>query len=129
MTPQLRASLAKQENVDLVQADKCAPLHGVRDDALRDQIAESMRRDGWDGRPLIGYKDDDAHYQLLTGSHRWAAAIAAGLAEIPVRLLSAAELDALPLDRYAIINAEDAVPALRDADMLALARLWEQDAQ
>ena len=45
------------------------PLHEVHDPVKVGALAESMRRDGWQGAPLIV---DGT--QLLTGTHRYAAA-------------------------------------------------------
>lgn len=64
------------------------PPHGI---ARVDQVAdltESFRRFGWDSHEprLVGYMLPDRHsfkVQLLSGSHRWAAACRAGI-RIPV---------------------------------------------
>ena len=50
--------------------------HEVRDAALLDALTESMCIDGWIGAPLVG---DMRSGQLFTGSHRYAAARAAGI--------------------------------------------------
>lgn len=56
------------------------PPHEIRDEALLDALIASMQRDGWLGAPLVG---DIISGQLITGSHRWAAAREAGI-EAPI---------------------------------------------
>lgn len=55
------------------------PCHAVRDKAKLEALTLSMEAIGWIGGPIVKLGD-----QLLTGSHRFAAALAAGLTEIPV---------------------------------------------
>lgn len=62
------------------------PPHKVRDRALLASLIESMRANGWQGRPLLGIKVSDGEAQLFTGSHRYAAAREAGI-EVPVHLI------------------------------------------
>lgn len=63
----------------------CAPPHRVARPEQVEGLAREFRARGWDpGAPtLVGYELDGA-VQLLSGSHRWAAAELAGLALIPV---------------------------------------------
>lgn len=52
------------------------------------QLARSMRRHGWVGTALVGYNfvtDNESGVQLLSGTHRRAAAIKAGIL-VPVRV-------------------------------------------
>lgn len=66
---------------------ECLPPHGVTVASHRDDIAASMQLDGWAGRPLLGWWDEaSGMVYLLTGSHRYVAATAAGLDEVPVAL-------------------------------------------
>ena len=54
-----------------------------------DALTESMRRDGWQGRPILAFCGGEGDsIRALTGSHRIAAARAAGLDAIPVLVLS-----------------------------------------
>lgn len=48
-----------------------------------EELATDMRSRGWRGVPLVGYSLD-GDIQLLTGTHRRAAAIRANLSTIPV---------------------------------------------
>ncbi len=59
------------------------PLHEPRDAAKLAALTESMVEHGWTGRPILAI-DNGNGYIALTGSHRIAAARAAGLDEIPV---------------------------------------------
>ena len=71
-----------------IATDRIIPLHGVRDAAKLDGLVDSMRVDGWQGRALLGELDSDGYtVHLWTGSHRLAAAVKAGLDEIPVLLI------------------------------------------
>ena len=57
------------------------PPHEVRDEQKLEEIKESLKQNGWQGSPLVIWGDDD----LLTGSHRYAAAVDLGWSdsEIP----------------------------------------------
>lgn len=56
-------------------AEMCAPPHRVtHPDRLADLIT-AIERDGWNGPMLLGYWLD-GKVQLISGSHRWAAATA-----------------------------------------------------
>ena len=58
------------------------PVHEVTDAKKLALITESIQRDGWTGRDLVVYPCGDG-YQAMTGSHRYAAACAEGLEQIP----------------------------------------------
>lgn len=75
----------------MVPVASAVPLHGVVDQDLLRRLAESMTRNGWAGRPLLGV-DQGIYVGLLTGSHRYAAARLAGLDEIPVLLLTVSDI-------------------------------------
>ena len=71
----------------------CSPPHGVSRDEFVVQLANVFTSDGWDYRKpaLVGYPWLDG-VQLLSGSHRWAAAVMAELETIPVVVISFAEV-------------------------------------
>lgn len=52
------------------------PIHDVREERRFTELRKSMKRHGWEGRPLLVVKDHQKTYafQALTGSHRLAAA-------------------------------------------------------
>lgn len=47
------------------------PLHEVRDKEKLERLVESLEEKGWEGVPLVIWP---VYNQLLTGSHRYAAA-------------------------------------------------------
>jgi ParB-like chromosome segregation protein Spo0J len=49
------------------------PYHGIQDKAKFEALAASMRKDGWVGAPLVVHSG-----YLLTGPHRYAAALMVG---------------------------------------------------
>lgn len=91
------------------------PPHAVRDAAHYEAIAASMRASGWQGRPILAFCTDGEAPRPLTGSHRIAAARAAGLGTIPVLVLSGFDGD--DADELALYEALDG--ALRGRGDLA----------
>lgn len=71
-------------------------LHEVRDAEKLETLTGSMREAGWTGRPLIVVEIAE-WYQAITGSHRLAAAEAAGIEEIPCVIITRVELEAAAL--------------------------------
>lgn len=67
-------------------AQELSPYHGVQDTDKLDDLTASMDADGWQGAPLVAW-EGCGYYNLLNGSHRYAAAVKAGI-EIPVVLIS-----------------------------------------
>ncbi len=63
-----------------VTADDIIPPHEVQDENLLTTLTNSMRTTGWNGAPIVW---DPTTSQALTGSHRIAAAHAAGI-NVPV---------------------------------------------
>lgn len=72
-----------------IALDRINPLHPVRDRAKLAHLTAAMREGGWQGRPLLGELSvvDRSTVRLWTGSHRYAAAKAAGLDDVPVVLI------------------------------------------
>lgn len=54
------------------------PPHKITHKDKLTQLKESMRVEGWKGKPLVGYRDGDV-VQLISGTHRRFAAVIAGL--------------------------------------------------
>jgi len=69
-------------DVTEIRISQIFPPHGVRDSAKLAALTASMEQGGWAGRPLLVIEHGDG-YRALTGSHRYAAAQAAGLEEVP----------------------------------------------
>jgi hypothetical protein len=109
-----------------------------QDPAKVERIAESMRTNGWQGRRLLVEQSHDVRVYAWTGSHRIAAAKAAGLATVPCRIITLDEADKalaqLP-DTVGYQSLRDALTSSRngggrlDRDRLAgLRRLGMDDA-
>lgn len=74
-----------QENIEV----RCIiPPHEVQDEDKFSSIADSMRKNGWQGRPLLVIEAGDG-FKALTGSHRLAAAVEAELETVPVVMVDA----------------------------------------
>jgi len=106
----------------------CAPLHEVRDAGKLEALAAAMACDGWQGRPLLAMPNGDG-WQLLTGSHRYAAARQAGLTDVPVLCISD---DALDVDGWEQVEAAMAdqghlYDCLTDLGLSDAAALLSQD--
>jgi len=71
------------------------PLHEVRDREKYKLLVAAMTEHGWQGHPVLAY-DDGNGYHAITGSHRIAAARAAGIQ------ISVYFLDAERVERYCI---------------------------
>ena len=71
------------------------PFHEVRDSAKLEGLVASMKGNGWEGAPVVVVNDD----QLMTGSHRHAAAMEAGV-KVP-----AVDIEAL-IDLFDISDEE-----------------------
>lgn len=63
------------------------PPHAVQDSAKLSALVATMTASGWQGRAILAYQHGD-DVMALTGSHRIAAARAAGLDEVPVLLIA-----------------------------------------
>jgi hypothetical protein len=62
------------------------PPHGVRDPNKVSRVAQSIQQGGWQGRPVLVermQRGSTYPFRAWTGSHRIAAALAAGLPRIP----------------------------------------------
>ena len=66
------------------------PLHEVRDAGKLETLTASMERNGWQGRAILVSVRDGGFF-AYTGSHRIAAARAAGLEQIPVVVIKIVE--------------------------------------
>lgn len=69
------------------------PTHSI------DSLADDMRENGWQGRPLLVVETPTA-YLAWTGSHRIAAARASHLQAIPCRVIDEADLLAVADDPH-----------------------------
>lgn len=71
---------------------RCRPPHGVTHLEKFDELVRDFTLRGWDtSKPvLVGYWFE-GKFQLISGSHRWAAALFCQM-RIPVRIVSYAEV-------------------------------------
>lgn len=75
----------------LIPLASIKPLHEVRSRKLFEELAADMRENGWQGRPLLVIERED-DFVAWTGSHRIAAAIEAGLSDVPCHVVDEREL-------------------------------------
>jgi hypothetical protein len=78
--------------IEWLRPEDCAPPHRVTCDRHAQALTRSLATDGWMiGKPaLLGYTGgphDGPRVQLISGSHRWAAASALGML-IPVYVMT-----------------------------------------
>jgi hypothetical protein len=83
MMPQAVPSAAQNFDSANINPFGIEPPHDVRDQKKLNNLVESMKSNGWQGRPILAY-DIGRGPEALTGSHRIVAARKAGLEEIPV---------------------------------------------
>lgn len=98
----------------MVQTSSVCPPHEVRDTDKLSALVAAMTADGWSGRALLVVARGD-RYVAWTGSHRLAAARAAGVTNVPVVVVSE-DLEAQIADELPRIV--DAYGALTDGDAL-----------
>jgi ParB-like chromosome segregation protein Spo0J len=105
---------------------KITPNHEIRDPRKVAKLATSMRRNGWIGRPIIVVGDESqGDCRALTGTHRIAAAIAAGLDDIPVYWLDVPTVEAWERIDGAQ-EQEDILAAIMDIDKTA-GKIYRQE--
>jgi ParB/Sulfiredoxin domain len=86
--------------------DPIDPPHRPWDESKLAKIAQNMASDGWDGLPLVVYRDArDGRLQSITGSHRLAAAQLAGISMIPVVETKRIQACDLPEDYEYVLDA------------------------
>jgi ParB-like chromosome segregation protein Spo0J len=88
------------------------PLHTVRNPALVDRLAADMTENGWQGRPLLAIQGK-LGYVAWTGSHRIAAAIKAGLQDVPCYVID---------ETLLLQHGEDSKSGVMDYERLAIIR-------
>ena len=84
------------------------PRQAFDQDAL-DELAESIRQYGLI-QPITVRKLDGGFYQIIAGERRWRAARAAGLQEVPVRIIEADDRTAMELALVENLQREDLNP-------------------
>ena len=79
------------------------------DDGALDELADSIRQYGVI-QPITVRKIDRGYYQIIAGERRWRAARAAGLTEVPVRIVEADDRRAMELALVENLQREDLNP-------------------
>jgi ParB family chromosome partitioning protein len=79
------------------------------DDAALSELTESIRQYGLI-QPITVRQIDSGYYQIIAGERRWRAARAAGLTEVPVRILEADDRRAMELALVENLQREDLNP-------------------
>ena len=79
------------------------------DDAALEELSDSIRQHGLI-QPITVRKIDNGYYQIIAGERRWRAARAAGLTEIPVRIIEADDRQAMELALVENLQREDLNP-------------------
>jgi len=79
------------------------------DDAALEELTDSIRQYGLI-QPITVRKIDSGYYQIIAGERRWRAARAAGLSEVPVRILEADDRRAMELALVENLQREDLNP-------------------
>ena len=74
-----------------------------------EELAESIRQYGLI-QPITVRKIDSGYYQIIAGERRWRAARAAGLEEVPVRIMEADDRRAMELALVENLQREDLNP-------------------
>ena len=75
-----------------VSIGRILPPHGVNlsdneDFSLCVDLIKSMKKNGWNRRPLLGFRRGDK-IKCITGSHRYFAAKRVGIKKIPVYIIT-----------------------------------------
>lgn len=84
---------------EMISPTLIQPPHGVAPSPKLGNLIESMVLNGWTGRPLLLVNGD-----AWTGSHRLAAAVAAGLEAVPC---FAVEVPAAVFDEFGPVTDDD----------------------
>lgn len=94
--------------ISKVEPRKDQPRSRFDEDALA-ELTDSIRQYGLI-QPITVRKLDSGYYQIIAGERRWRAARAAGLQEVPVRILEADDRRAMELALVENLQREDLNP-------------------
>jgi len=104
---------ARQENDSMLPISKVEPREDqprnrFDEDALA-ELTESIRQHGMI-QPITVRRIDSGYYQIIAGERRWRAARAAGLEQVPVRIIEADDRLAMELALVENLQREDLNP-------------------
>ena len=106
--PAARSEAETTLPISKVEPRSDQPRSRFDDDAL-EELTESIRQYGLI-QPITVRKIDSGYYQIIAGERRWRAARAAGLTEVPVRILEADDRRAMELALVENLQREDLNP-------------------
>lgn len=69
----------------VLSPDQIKPLHDVRNQEKHAELVARLKKDGWVGRPIL-VEESNGRYYAWSGTHRLAAATAAGI-DVPVAFI------------------------------------------
>jgi ParB-like chromosome segregation protein Spo0J len=110
-----------------IDLDLIKPLHKVRSQRKLNELADDMKENGWQGRPLLVI-ERASDYQAWTGSHRIAAAEEAGLSTVPCYVIQERKLIRHGFDAVlGHVDDTDRLNAIRKiGDEAALRIMWHE---
>ncbi len=92
-----------------------------------DELVVSMKRDGWQDRPLL-IGDDGESVVAITGSHRIAAAREAGLPAVPCYFFDLPDSASWAVElRSATTDRERLVAISKSGDAGAISLMWAEN--
>ena len=83
---------------DNINPHDIEPLHGPNVPRLLRGLVKSMKKDGWEGRPLLVIECPDGSFVAWTGSHRVAAAREVDLDSIPCYIIPESMIESDSID-------------------------------
>ncbi|MDR1065228.1 MAG: ParB/RepB/Spo0J family partition protein [Oscillospiraceae bacterium] len=117
------SSLAVSSDFEYIPIEKIEPRRGQpRSDfgeSSLEELASSIREHGVLS-PLTVRPLEDGFYQIIAGERRWRAARAAGLSELPARIISADDLKVMEISLVENLQREDLNPVEEAAGYRAL---------
>ena len=129
------------EHTEDIPLSNITPVHEVRDAEKYTCLVRSMAANGWQGRPLLVVADGNGAYVAMTGSHRYVAAIDAGIGTVPCVVIPAGErvfvnwrgdvVEACEeyVDGIRLIDDDDRLAVLRDAGLDVAAALMAEEVE
>jgi len=114
--------------IDSISIKEITPRHEALSRKHLKELADDMRENGWQGRPLLVIERDN-DYLAWTGSHRIAAARDAGLNQIPCYVLSESKLIALGFEaERGHVEDRERLEILRKlGDEIAISIMWQEN--
>lgn len=100
-----------------IDPESIGVLNKVRKPDLFKKLVADFEADGWNGRPVLVYADDQ---QAYTGSHRILAAREAGI-EVPVVLVTKQQMSVEVSDGFTLLDAMSGDDAMRSDAFVAAA--------